>query len=149
MNLNKYYYLVLKHGVVITGWYYCYYGYRVTSLRNDCRPVPWGNPFPPLRCTHLKCLQPFGCFYQYNVTLSLTLSVTTNAFKIIFLQLHPRAKKNIYLQLLGDSTLRTLHSDTKINILNPNLNVKMFNKGVQTNIENTFSVPFPSNKKML
>ena len=51
----------------------------------------------------------------------------------------------------GDSTLRTLHSDTKINILNPNLNVKklMFNKGVQTNIENTFSVPFPPNKKML
>ena len=55
-----------------------------------------------------------------------------------------------WLQLLkGDSTLRTLHSDTKINILNPNLNVKMFNKGVQTNIENTFSVPFPPNKKML
>ena len=31
----------------------------------------------------------------------------------------------------GDSMLRTtLHSDTKINILNPNLTVKMFNKGV-------------------
>ena len=56
---------------------------------------------------------------------------------------------NYYRLLLGDSTLRTLHSDTKINILNPNLNVKMFNKGVQTNIENTFSVPFPPNKKML
>ena len=50
---------------------------------------------------------------------------------------------------LGDSTLRTLHSDTKINILNPNLKVKMFNKGIQTNIENTFGVPFPPNKKML
>ena len=51
----------------------------------------------------------------------------------------------------GDSTLRTstLHSDTKSNILNPNLNVQMFNKGVQTNVENTFSVPFPPNKKML
>ena len=49
----------------------------------------------------------------------------------------------------GDSTLRKLHSGTKINILNPSLNVKMFNKGVQTNIENTFSVPFPPNKKML
>ena len=38
---------------------------------------------------------------------------------------------------MGDSTLRTLHSETKINILNPNLNVKMFNKGVQTYLENT------------
>ena len=45
--------------------------------------------------------------------------------------------------------LPTLHSDTKINILNPNLNVKMFNKGVQTYLENTFSVPFVPNKKML
>lgn len=50
---------------------------------------------------------------------------------------------------MGDYTLRTLHSDTKINVLNPNLSVKMFNKGVQTNVEKTFSVPFPSNKKML
>ena len=50
---------------------------------------------------------------------------------------------------MGDSTLRTLHSETKINILNPNLNVKMFNKGVQTYVENTFSVPFAPNKKML
>ena len=53
------------------------------------------------------------------------------------------------IQHLGDSTLRTLHSETKINILNPNLNVKMFNKGVQTYVENTFSVPFAPNKKML
>lgn len=45
--------------------------------------------------------------------------------------------------------LPTLHSDNKINILNPNLNVKMFNKGVQTYLENTFSVPFVPNKKML
>ena len=44
--------------------------------------------------------------------------------------------------------LRTIHSDTKINILNPTLNVKMFHKGVQTNRENTFSVPYPPNKKM-
>ena len=51
--------------------------------------------------------------------------------------------------VVGDSTLRTLHSDTKINILNPNVTVKMFNKGVQTIIENTFSVPLPPNKKML
>lgn len=50
---------------------------------------------------------------------------------------------------MGDSTLQTLHSETKINILNPNLNVKMFNKGVQTYLENTFSVPFAPNKKML
>ena len=45
--------------------------------------------------------------------------------------------------------LQTLHSETKINILNPNLNVKMFNKGVQTYAENIFSVPFAPNKKML
>ena len=51
--------------------------------------------------------------------------------------------------VMGDSTLRTLHSETKINILNPNLNVKMFNKGVQTYPENTFGVPFAPNKKML
>ena len=63
-----------------------------------------------------------------------------------FYVLHPMLSHNT---LWGDSTLRTLHSDTKIYILNPNLNVKMFNKGVQTNIENTFSVPFPPNKKML
>ena len=37
----------------------------------------------------------------------------------------------------------------KINILNPNSNVKMFNKGVQTYLENTFSVPFVPDKKML
>ena len=29
--------------------------------------------------------------------------------------------------LMGDSMLWTLHSETKINISNPNLNVKMFN----------------------
>ena len=45
--------------------------------------------------------------------------------------------------------LRTLHSDTKINILNPNLDVKMFIKGVQTYLESIFSVPFVPNKKML
>ena len=49
----------------------------------------------------------------------------------------------------GDFMLQTLHSDTKINILNPNLNVKMFNKGVQTYLESNFSVPFVPNKKML
>ena len=42
--------------------------------------------------------------------------------------------------------MQTLLSDSKINILNPNLNVKMFNKGVETNVENIFSVPFPPNK---
>ena len=36
------------------------------------------------------------------------------------------------MQSEGDSMLQTLHSDTKINILNPNLNVKIFSKGVQT-----------------
>ena len=51
--------------------------------------------------------------------------------------------------LLGDSMLRTLRSDTKINILNPNLDVKMFIKGVQTYLESIFSVPFVPNKKML
>ena len=45
--------------------------------------------------------------------------------------------------------LRTLHSDTKINILNPNLDVKMFIKGVQTYLESIFSVPFVPTKKML
>ena len=45
--------------------------------------------------------------------------------------------------------LRTLRSDTKINILNPNLDVKMFIKGFQTYLESLFSVPFLSNKKML
>ena len=45
--------------------------------------------------------------------------------------------------------LRTLRSDTKINILNPNLDVKMFIKGVQTYLESIISVPFVPNKKML
>ena len=45
--------------------------------------------------------------------------------------------------------LRTLHSDTKINILNPSLDVKMFIKGVQTYLESIFSVPFVPTKKML
>ena len=53
------------------------------------------------------------------------------------------------VELLGDSMLRTLRSDTKINILNPNLDVKMFIKGVQTYLESLFSVPFVPNKKML
>ena len=39
---------------------------------------------------------------------------------------------------MGESMLRTLHSDNKINILNPNLNVKMFNKGVQPYLESNF-----------
>ena len=51
--------------------------------------------------------------------------------------------------LKGDSMLRKLHSDTKINILNPNLDVQMFIKGVQTYLESIFSVPFVPNKKML
>ena len=50
---------------------------------------------------------------------------------------------------LSDSMLRTLHSDAKINILNPKLDVKMFIKGVQTYLESLFSVPFVPNKKML
>ena len=50
---------------------------------------------------------------------------------------------------MGDSMLRTLRSDAKINILNPNLDVKMFIKGVQTYLESIFSVPFVPNKKML
>ena len=54
-----------------------------------------------------------------------------------------------YTSVLGDSMLRTLRSDTKINILNPNLDVKMFIKGVQTYLESLFSVPFVPNKKML
>ena len=49
---------------------------------------------------------------------------------------------------LGDSMLRTLRSDAKINILNPSWNVKMFNKGVQTYLESDFSVPFVPNKKI-
>ena len=50
---------------------------------------------------------------------------------------------------MGDSMLRTLRSDTKINILNPNFDVKMFIKGVQTYLESIFDVPFVPNKKML
>ena len=50
---------------------------------------------------------------------------------------------------MGDSMLQTLRSDTKINILNPNLDAKMFIKGVQTYLERLFSVPFVPNKKML
>ena len=45
--------------------------------------------------------------------------------------------------------LRTLRSDTKINILNPNLDAKMFMKGVQTYLESIISVPFVPNKRML
>ena len=45
--------------------------------------------------------------------------------------------------------LRTLRSDAKINILKPNLDVKMFIKGVQTYRESIFSVRFVPNKKML
>ena len=55
----------------------------------------------------------------------------------------------LYALLQGDSMLWTLRSDTKINILNPNLDVKMFIKGVQTYLESLFSVPFVPNKKML
>ena len=49
---------------------------------------------------------------------------------------------------MGDFMLRTLNSDTKINILNPNLNVKMFSKGVQTYLESN-SIPLVPNEKML
>ena len=45
--------------------------------------------------------------------------------------------------------LRTLCSDTKINIFNPNLDLKMFIKSVQTYLESIFSVAFVPNKKML
>ena len=46
----------------------------------------------------------------------------------------------------GDSMLRTLRSDTKINILNSNLDVKMFIKGVKTYLESIFSVRFVPNQ---
>ena len=55
----------------------------------------------------------------------------------------------VAVMFLGDSMLRTLCSDTKINILNPNVDVKMFIQGVQTYLESLFSVPFAPNKKML
>ena len=58
-------------------------------------------------------------------------------------------KGHSQLMHMGDSMLRTLHSDTKINILNPNLNVKMFSKGVQTYLESNFSITFVRNEKML
>ena len=45
--------------------------------------------------------------------------------------------------------LQTLRSDTKIIILNHNLDVKMFVKGVQRYLESIFSVPSVPNKKML
>ena len=44
--------------------------------------------------------------------------------------------------------LRTLRSDTKINILNPNLDVKMYINGVQTYLGSILSVPFVPNKKI-
>ena len=50
---------------------------------------------------------------------------------------------------MGDSMLRTLRSDAKINILNPNLDVKMCIKGVQKYLESLFSFPFVPHKKML
>ena len=50
---------------------------------------------------------------------------------------------------MDDSSLWTLRSDTKMNISNPNLNVKMFNKGVQTHLESNFSIPFVPHKQML
>lgn len=81
------------------------------------------------------------CPVFLNIHLSINPSKGNN--------LTQQLLNNLTVLLLGDSTLRTLHSDTKITILNLNLNVKMFDKGVQTNIENTFSVPFPPNKKML
>ena len=62
---------------------------------------------------------------------------------------HLFGSKTTSFLCLGDSMLWTLHSDTKINILNPNLDVKMFIKGVQTYLESLFSVPFVPNKKML
>ena len=57
--------------------------------------------------------------------------------------------QDILGDILGDSMLWTFHSDSKINILNPNLDVKMFIKGVQTYLESIFSVPFVPTKKML
>ena len=42
-----------------------------------------------------------------------------------------------------------LCSDTKINILDPNLDVKMFIRGVQTYLESILSVLFVPNKKTL
>ena len=66
------------------------------------------------------------------------------------IQTHHRIDQlKIYTEDKGDSILQTLHSHTKINILNPNLDVKMFTKGVQTYLESLFSVPFVPNKKML
>lgn len=50
---------------------------------------------------------------------------------------------------MGDSMLQTLRSDTKINILSPDLNVKILKKGVQIYLKNTFSMPFVPNRKML
>ena len=52
---------------------------------------------------------------------------------------------NIYNYEVGNSMLQTLRSDAKINSLNPNLNVTMFNKGVQRYLESNFSVAFVPN----
>ena len=71
---------------------------------------------------------------------------TGTAFYFFWKIIQDRTRK---VKNMGDSTLRTLHSDTKINILNPNLDDKMFNKGVQTYLESNFNVPFVPNKKML
>ena len=59
------------------------------------------------------------------------------------------AKSFFWKNAVGDSMLWTLRSDTKINTLNPNLDVKMFIKGVQTYLESIFRVPFVPNEKML
>ena len=54
-------------------------------------------------------------------------------------------EKNVELKdtAVGDSMLQTSRSDPKINILNPNLNVKMFNKGVQTYMYQKVTLVFP------
>ena len=84
-----------------------------------------------------------GNVLPINKTITITMTVvwTPIGTKVFLIERDDAYK--------GDSMLRTLHSETKINILNPNLNVKMFNKGVQTYLENTFSVLFAPNKKML
>ena len=78
------------------------------------------------------------CFFRYSLTVTKGLIKLLISFNW--------APRNM---AQGDSMLRTLRSDTKINILNPNLDVKMFIKGVQTYLESLFSVPFVPNKKML
>ena len=85
----------------------------------------------------------------YNQAEPLTMIKTSCHFSPLLIRQIQKNSSMFSFPCTSASMLRTLHSDTKINILNPNLYVKMFSKGVQTYLESNFSFPFVPNKKML